>query len=655
VESVAKSADNSIADSFGVREDGSGQRETGPYREADMQTQTTMGIGQMLAQRVVIADGAMGTMLYQYGAFLNTCFEELNLTNPKLVRQVHDAYIEAGSDFIETNSFGANEIKLAKYGLAEKVVEINTAAVALARQAAGDKALVAGSVGPLGIAHPGVGTDHRRQAIRAFQTQIEALLSAGVDLLVFETFSNPDELIIALTIGREIGNIPVVAQLAVNEHQETAMGYRLQPSMRRIALEPNVVAVGLNCSVGPSAMLECLKQIRTVTDKPISVQPNAGLPRQVEGRMIYMCTPEYMAEYAKRFHEHGARILGGCCGTTPEHIRQIAKAVRGIDRATGQAKIIVHVPSGSDAAAPVRQAAPLAEKSRLGAKLAAGQKVYSIELVPPRGADVRKIEQQAKRCADHGIDAINIPDGPRASSRLSPLVTAVKVQQASGIEPILHVCCRDKNILGLQADMLGAGAMGIHNVLLITGDPPKLGDYPDATAVFDLDSIALTQVVANLNRGLDLAGNSFDGAIALALGVGANPVASDLPREIERYHRKVAAGAEFVITQPVFDPKMLFDFLDAVGDISIPVIAGIWPFTSFKNAEFMANEVPGVVVPRVLLDRMAQAKTQDDGRHLGITIAREMIEALADRVAGFAVSAPFGNVGTALTVLGKVD
>lgn len=618
-----------------------------------MQIQATMGIRELLQQRVVIADGAMGTMLYQYGAFLNACFEELNLTKASLVRQVHDAYIEAGADFLETNSFGANEIKLAKYGLADKVVEINTAAVELARQSAAGRALVAGSVGPLGIAHPGVGTDHRHQAIRAFQTQIEALLSAGVDLLIFETFSNPDELIIALSIAREIGSIPVIAQLAVNEHQETAMGHRLQPSIRRIALEPNVVAVGLNCSVGPSAMLDCLKQIRSVTDKAISVQPNAGLPRQVEGRMLYMCTPEYMAEYAKRFYEHGARILGGCCGTTPDHIRQIAKAVRGIDKATGQAKIVVHIPRGSDSATAVREGLSLAEKSRLGAKLAAGQKVCSIELVPPRGADVRKIEQQAKRCADAGIDAINIPDGPRASSRLSPLVTAVKIHQAAGIEPILHVCCRDKNILGLQADMLGAHAMGIHNVLLITGDPPKLGDYPDATAVFDLDSVALTEVVANLNRGLDLAGNAFDGAIALAVGVGANPVASDLPREIERFRRKVAAGAEYVITQPVFDPKTLFDFFDAVGDIPIPIIAGIWPFTSYKNAEFMANEVPGVVVPKSLLERMSVAKTQEDGRRIGIAIAREMIEALSDRVAGFAVSAPFGNVSAALAAIGK--
>ncbi len=618
-----------------------------------MQTQTIMGIRDLLEQRVVIADGAMGTMLYQYGAFLNTCFEELNLSNPKLVRQVHEAYLQAGADFLETNSFAANEIKLAKYGLSDKVVEINTAAVELARQSAAGRALVAGSIGPLGIAHPGVGTDHRRQAVRAYETQISALMSAGVDLLIFETFSNPDELIIALSIAREIGNVPVIAQLAVNEHQETAMGYRLEPSIRRVALEPNVVAVGLNCSVGPSAMLESLKQIQTITDKPISVQPNAGLPRQVEGRTIYMCTPEYMAEYAKRFLEHGARILGGCCGTTPEHIRQIAKAVRGIDKATGKARVIVHIPRGSDSAAVVRPSLPLSEKSRLGLKLSAGQKVCSIELVPPRGADVRKIEQQAKQCADAGVDAINIPDGPRASSRLSPLVTAVKIQQAAGIESILHVCCRDKNILGLQADMLGAHAMGIHNVLLITGDPPKLGDYPDATAVFDLDSIALTQVVANLNRGLDLAGNSFDGPVALTLGVGANPVASDLQREMDRFRRKVAAGAEYVITQPVFDPKMLFDFLDSVCDISIPVIAGIWPFTSYKNAEFMANEVPGVVVPKVLLDRMAEAKTQEDGRRIGIAIAREMIEQLAERVAGFAVSAPFGNVSTALTALGK--
>ncbi len=619
-----------------------------------MQTKEKIGFEELLKQRVVIGDGAMGTMLYQYGIFLNACFEELNLSNPGLVRRIHDEYLDSGSDFIETNTFGANEIKLSKYGLADKVVEINNTAVALARESVGSGGYVAGSIGPLGFEHPIAGSEHRHTAIHAFQIQIESLLSAGVDLLIFETFSNPDELILGLALAREIGNIPVVAQLAINDRQETLLGYHLEPSIRRIAREPNVVAVGLNCSVGPSAMLESLKLIRQITGQPISVQPNAGLPRQVDGRTIYMCTPEYMAEYAKRFYESGAGIIGGCCGTTPDHIRQIARAVRAIDKAVKPQAISIRPAADASAKVESAEALPLAVKSRIGRKLAAGEKVYSIELVPPRGVNVSRIQEQTRICSDHGVDAINIPDGPRASSRLSPLVTAVKVQQAADIEAILHVCCRDKNIIGLQADMLGSHAMGVHNVLLITGDPPKLGDYPDATAVFDLDSVALAEVTAGLNRGLDVAGNRLDDPLALCIGVGANPVASDLDREIDRFRRKVRAGAEYAITQPVFDPKMLIDFLSSIKDCSIPVIAGIWPFTSFKNAEFMANEVPGVVVPKSLLDRMSYARTQEDGRRIGIQIAREMIESLASAVAGFAVSAPFGNVQIALAAMGKI-
>jgi 5,10-methylenetetrahydrofolate reductase len=414
-----------------------------------------------------------------------------------------------------------------------------------------------------------------------------------------------------------------------------------------------VAVVGLNCSTGPSGMLASLECIRPVTDKPISVQPNAGMPKRVEDRTLYMSTPEYMAEYAKRFFEKGARVIGGCCGTTPDHLREIVRSVRGLDRAMGAMSDRVEVRIETPQAQEQLTAASLDTKSNLGLKLAQGDKVTMIEVTPPRGVDVSAIVEKARVCAAQGVDAINIPDGPRASSRLSPLVTAVQIQQHVEMETVLHFCCRDRNLIGMQSDLLGASAMGLNNMLIITGDPPKLGDYPDATGVFDMDSVALTAVLRRLNCGVDIGGNRFDPSLNMTIGVGANPVAADMEREIMRFHAKVDAGAEYAITQPVFDVDSLFRFLDQIHAFPIPVVAGIWPFTSFKNAEFMANEVPGVSVPEVLLDRMSRAKTKEEGRALGIAIAHEMVEAIQDRVAGFAVSAPFGNVHTALAVLGK--
>ena len=449
-------------------------------------------------------------------------------------------------------------------------------------------------------------------------------------------------------------NLPIVAQMTCTEQLETFFGTPIEKAIAEVAQYDAVAAVGLNCSLGPSDMLEGLKRLREVTDKPLSIQPNAGLPRRVEGRTLYMCTPEYMAEYAKRFYENGARMIGGCCGTTPAHIREIIKTLRPLAKAMTAKPAAGHIdirekkPIGT-------KPAPLADKSKLGKKLAAGKPVVCIELTPPRGVDAAKVIESAKLCAAHGIDAINIPDGPRASARLSPLVTALKIEQAADIETILHICCRDKNLIGLQSDLLGVQAMGLRNVLLITGDPPKLGEYPDATGVFDLDSVALTKVTDGLNRGLDIAGNELPAPLSLTIGVGANPVASELQREIERFKQKAAAGGEYAITQPVFDTEMFFRFKDAVSDFGLPLVAGIWPFTSYKNAEFMANEVPGVVVPDALLRRMSKAKTREDGRKVGIEIAREMIETLTPHVAGFAISAPFGNVKIALAAFGKLN
>ena len=603
---------------------------------------------------MVLADGAMGTMLYQSGVFVNACFDELNVSNPKLVGKIHSQYVEAGVDFIETNTFGANEVKLARFGLAEQVEKINKAGVEVARQAAADRVLVAGAMGPLARDIALYNQITQQQAAAAFQRQAKALAQAGADFIILETFSNTDELLLAIEAARSITGLEIVAQMTTTEQNETIYGEKIDHAIARIAAQPAVTAVGLNCSVGPSAMLNALELIRAVTDKPISVQPNAGLPRQVEDRLLYMSTPEYMAEYAKRFYEKGARIIGGCCGTTPEHIKEIVRTVQAIDKAATSKARFSAVTVEKPAAAEIKET-PLAEKSKLGAKLAKGVKITTIEITPPKGLAIEPILEKAKLCAEMGIDAINIPDGPRASSRLSPMVTAVKIQQAADIEAILHFCCRDRNLIGMQSDILGANAIGLRNLLVITGDPPKMGDYPQATGVFDMDSIALAGVIRNLNRGIDLGGNMFSPPTTLVIGVGANPVATDLKREIEKFKQKVMAGAEFAITQPVFDAETLFRFLEAIEKFRIPIIAGIWPFTSMKNAEFMANEVPGVVVPAKLLERMSGAKTQQEGKTIGVEIARELIETIYDSVEGFAVSAPFGNVKIALAVLGKID
>jgi methionine synthase I (cobalamin-dependent)/5,10-methylenetetrahydrofolate reductase len=614
-------------------------------------------LAELLSKQVVIGDGAMGTMLYSKGVFVNTCFDELNLTRPALIKEIHEQYISAGCDFIETNTFGANQLKLAKFGLGDKVEQINAAAVKIAKQTASesDKILVAGSIGPLGIDIAQPSRTNKKQALSAFANQAKALADAGADFLILETFGNLKELLLAIKAAGEVCDLPVVAQLAINEYKETLYGDRLDDAIAKLCQCPQTAAVGLNCSLGPAAMLESLEFIRKTATKPISLQPNAGLPRSVEGRTLYMCTPEYMAEYAKRFYEKGVKIIGGCCGTTPEHIKQIARAVKSLHKATAATRVVsIEVKPVSHQA--VRQKpAELKDKSKLGAKIAAGKKIITVEISPPRSADISELLEKVRICAQAGVDAVNIPDGPRASSRLSAMITAIKIEQTCDIETILHYCCRDRNIIAMQSDLLGIHTVGLRNVLIITGDPPKLGEYPDATGVFDLDSVALTKVVSDLNCGIDIAGNGFAPPTALAVSVGVNPVAVDLDREIERFKRKVDAGAEFAITQPVFDADSLLRFLEAVGSHRIPIVAGIWPFTSFKNAEFMANEVPGVVVPQKILERMASTKDQSQSRRMGVEIARELMSQISDCVGGFAISAPFGNVKMALASAGKIE
>jgi homocysteine S-methyltransferase len=594
-------------------------------------------------------DGAMGTMLYQKGIFINRCYDELNLREPELVKDVHRAYVRAGAELIETNTFGANRVKLAQFGLEERVREINARAAELAREAAGERALVGGAIGPLGIRIEPYGPTSLDEARAAFREQAEGLAEGGVAFFVLETFSDLMEIQQALLAVREVGDFPVVAQMTVQETGATAYGTAPEVCAARLD-EWGADAIGLNCSVGPHGILSALEAMASATRKKLSAQPNAGLPREVHGRQIYMASPEYFGKYAQRLIRAGAKLLGGCCGTTPEHIRRMADALH----ALAPRRVIVQAGAPEPEAAPRAHTTPLAERSNWGRKLAAGELVTSVEIVPPRGTDPARMLAGVRLLKRAGIDAVNVPDGPRAQMRMGVLATSVLVEQKVGIEAVMHYCCRDRNLLGMLSDLLGAHALGLRNLLLITGDPPKMGPYPEATAVFDIDSIGLTNLVRRLNQGLDPGGNALGEPTSFAIGVGANPGAADRDYELNRFYWKVEAGAEYAITQPVFDADQLLAFIEELKTrgIWIPIVAGIWPLVSARNAEFLANEVPGVVVPPEVVERMRRAseKGKEAALEEGILIAREMFERVRAHVQGIQVSAPFGRIPFALRV-----
>jgi len=605
---------------------------------------------EFLEDHVVVFDGGMGTMLYQKGVFLNRCFDELNLSRPEMVLEVHRAYLRAGADAVETNTFGANRYKLQSFGILEKLDDINRKGAELAREAVGDGTWVAGSMGPLGIKIEPWGPTSVEEAEEAFREQARFLLEGGVDLFVLETFSDLNEIHQAIKAVRSVCDLPIIAQMTLEEDGNSLYGTAPEVFTKRLD-DWGADVVGINCSVGPQVMLESLERMVKVTARPISVQPNAGKPRSVDGRNLYLCSPEYMGSYARKFIVAGAKVVGGCCGTTPEHIKTIKSSVRALRPA--------HV--GVDVSLPKEQRVEVqpvdrAGKSRVAAKIVQGQLVTSVEITPPKGWDTSKIVEGAKLLRTAGVDAINIPDGPRASARMGAQALAVILEQQVGIETILHYCCRDRNLLGMQSDLLGAAALGLKNLLIITGDPPKMGDYPDATAVFDVDAIGLTNVVTRLNHGLDLGGNPFTPPTAFLVGVGANPGALELDREVRRFQYKVEAGAEFAVTQPVFDTKQLRDFLKQIEAFRIPIVAGIWPLSSLRNAEFMNNEVPGVHVADEIMERMRKADAAGKARQEGIAIARETIQEVRELVQGIQVSAPFGRVQAALEVLeGVID
>ena len=607
---------------------------------------------EMLERRpAVLFDGAIGTELYSRGVFLNRCFDELNVGAPDVVRGIHEAYVRAGSDVIETNTFGANVHKLTPHGLGRRVEELNLAGARLAREAAAAQALVAGAIGPLGVQIEPWGPMALDEARAAFAQQARALLEGGVDLFVLETFGNVSEIQQAILAVRSVCDLPLVAQMTIDVEGNSLFG--TTPEVFAARLDAwGADVVGVNCSQGPRIVLETLERMAKVTDRPLAAQPNAGVPRDVEGRNIYLVSPEYLAEYTRRYVQAGAHVVGGCCGTTPDHIRAMAATLRMLAAGATRRTRVAVAREARQAEEEAGQPLPMAERSRLAARIAAGDFVRLVELTPPRGPDTSRIVKRAASLHEAGIDAVNVPDGPRASARISALATAVTIQREAGIEAVLHYTCRDRNLVGMQADLLGAQALGLRNLLLVTGDPPKLGDYPDATAVFDVDSIGLTHMVRRLNLGLDLGGSPIGGSTSFLMGVGVNPGAVNLDYELKRFRYKVEAGAEFAVTQPVFDVTVFERFLEAIHDLKIPVIAGIWPLLSFRNAEFMNNEVPGCTVPDDLMERMRLADEAGRGRDEGLRIASEIFRHVRPLIQGAQVSAPGGRVGLALRVFG---
>ena len=599
----------------------------------------------------LLFDGGMGTTLYERGISLNACFDNLNRRDPAVVRAVHEAFLEAGAEGVETNTFGANPVKLEAHGLGGACREINLDGARIAREAAGEERIVAGAVGPLGARIAPLGRLDPEEAKGIFLVQTRALAEGGVDCFICETFIYIEELAIAVHACREAApDLPVIAQATPAEHGGSFAGAPPEELIREL-LQIGADVVGVNCSVGPHAVLEWLERAAPIArGVPLSVMPNAGRPRNVDGRNIYLSTPEYLGSYAGRFLKAGARIVGGCCGVSPRHLKAMARAFR----AAAPAGKVVPLPRREAESAPESEAVPTAEKSRLARRITAGEFVTLVEVVSPRGVSPVKEIGTARRLRDLGVDAVNIPDGPRAMARMSALALALRIDEEAGIETMLHFTCRDRNVIGMQGDLLGAWALGVRNLLAVTGDPPKLGNYPDATAVFDVDSIGLVHILSRLNRGLDAAGGPIGEPTGFFVAVGANPGAIDPDHEAERLRAKIDAGAECVITQPVFDPAVLARFLGRAAHLPVPVIAGVWPLQSLRNAEFLRNEVPGCDVPDRWIERLAACRSREEARAEGIAVAREIFREIRGLVRGVQIAAPFGRTEAVAALLEEI-
>jgi homocysteine S-methyltransferase len=603
------------------------------------------GFLERLQDGVVVADGAMGTMLYARGVFVNRCFDELNLSNPALVRAVHEEYVEAGADIVETNTFGAHRFKLGPHGFERQVGRINREGAQIARAAAQGRALVTGSMGPLGKPLEPLGNITFDDAVAAYREQAEGLAEGGVDLFSVETIPALDQARAAVQAIRAVSALPITVSLTFTEEGTTFYGDTPEDVVRTLE-DWDVTVVGANCSQGPQPMLETVQRMAAVARRlKLSAMPNAGAPAMVDGRYVYLCTPEYMASYARRFIAAGVTVVGGCCGTTPAHIRNLVRSVRMVQPA--REVVAAAAPAVAKEAAPP---VPREDKSPLARAL--GKKfVVSVELDPPKGADPGRIIDRAQYCKENEIDAVNVADGPRASARMSAQSLCVLMQTKVGVDTILHYTCRDRNLLGIQSDLLGAYALGLRNILAITGDPPKLGDYPDATAVYDVDSIGLIRIMDHLNHGRDLAGNAIGPPLGIHIGCGADPSKPDLEKEVRRLEEKVKAGAEYVMTQPVYDPRTVETFLGMIRHLSVPVLIGILPLYSHKNAEFLHNEVPGMTIPEDIRERMRRAGSGDAAQAEGVAIAQEALLAVRDLVQGAYIMPPFNKVELAVRVI----
>ncbi|MCU1394120.1 MAG: homocysteine S-methyltransferase [Ilumatobacteraceae bacterium] len=609
------------------------------------------GFLDALASRPLLFDGAMGSLLYDRGVMHTHSYDELNLSRPDLIRDIHAQYIAAGADILESNTFGANRIMLGRHGHADRVAEINQAAVAIARSVA-DGAFVAGAIGPTGIKFS-VATEHEREMARAaLREQIEVLVASGVDLLVMETFASIVEIEAALEIARSVApDLPRVAQM-VFDADSLVEGVLTPEDIAARLVSAGADVVGGNCGLGPPELYDVGHRL-VGHGAPVSIQPNAGLPSSVDGRTIYVANPEHFGVFARRMLKSGVRLIGGCCGTTPEHIRSMSGAVRMMGGGPARAGL-AEAGGSTPGAIPTRTAiVPLAERSRLGARIAAGEFAVSVEVNAPAGTDPTKALGHVREAAAGGIDIVNVADGPRAMSRMSNLAFCAQAIASTSIEPILHVCCRDRNYLGLVAHLLGAHALGIRNLVVITGDPPKMGDYAFATPVYDVDSIGLLEIASAMNAGFDPAGNELAGATSFVLATGAEPAAADRDRELERLERKKAAGAELVMTQPVYDPETLASFIEDAAPIGLPIMVGLLPLASYRNAEFLHNEVPGMQIPLAYRERMA-AVSGPAARAEGIAIAREALEGVQHQVAGAYIMPPFNRIDSAVAILDVV-
>jgi methionine synthase I (cobalamin-dependent)/5,10-methylenetetrahydrofolate reductase len=604
---------------------------------------------ERLAEGPLLCDGAMGTMLYARGVPLDACFDVLNANNPALVRSIHADYLRAGADLLETNTFGANRFKLAVHGLEARVREVNALGARLARETgdrAGRDVFVLGSVGPLGKYLAPLGALGPAEARAAFREQAEGLLEGGVDGFVVETFSDLQEIALAVEAIRSVTDLPVVGQMAFTEEGVTFTGRTAADVARALRALP-VQVVGANCSVGSSVLYDILEQmLPEAGGLPISIQPNAGLPSRVGERLVYLSSPQYMADYAGRMLETGARIVGGCCGTTPDHIRAMRVAV---DRHTPSAvrarRVAVLAPPREEA--PVLRTAP--PPTALGRKLAAREFVVTVELDPPRGHHIERLIHGAKLLKDRGVEIVDINDGSLGRVRMSVLPTAVLVREATGLDIVMHFTCRDRNLMGIQADLLGAHAVGIRNILALKGDPPRAGDYVNATAIFDVNAIGLVRIIRGMNEGCDATGNSIGDPTSFTVGVGLNPSAVDPDKEVARLFRKIEAGASWVQTQPVYDLEAFDRFLGRAGRLPIPVVVGILPLHSFRHAEFLHNEVPGITIPEGARARMREAGERALGA--GIEMAQELLREVRRRYGGAYLVPSFGRFEVVAEVL----